>query len=63
MQHAAEFLFQHAFVIAGDGKRLLHHVGAMIANGAGGKLDPVANDVVLVGYDSKYSIAISRINI
>src|ERR1700728_2643078 len=58
MQHAAEFLFQHAFIIAGDGERLLHHVGTMIADGAGRKLDAVADDVVLNRLEAEYFVAV-----
>ena len=47
VQHAAEFLLQHAFVIAGDGESLLHHVRPMVADRAGGKLHAIADDVVL----------------
>ena len=47
VQHAAEFLLQHFLRIAGDGEGLLHHLGAMITDGAGRQFDAVADDVVL----------------
>jgi hypothetical protein len=46
-QHAAEFLLQRLLAVAGNGERLLHHVRAVVADGAGGQLDAVADDVIL----------------
>ena len=58
VQHAAEFLLQHAFVIAGDGESLLHHVRPMVADRAGGKLHAVADDVVLDRLESEHLFAV-----
>ena len=49
IDHAAELVVDHAAVIAGDLKRLVHHFRLVVANRAGGELDAVADDVVLVG--------------
>src|SRR5262249_23944415 len=56
-QHAAEFLFQRVLAVAGDGERLAHDVGTVIADGAGGKLDSVADDVVLDRLDGQDRLA------
>src|SRR5215813_13388157 len=61
MQHAAEFLFERVLAVAGDGKRLAHDVGAVIADGAGGQLDAVADDVVLDRLDGQDRLAVGGI--
>src|SRR5579872_6016358 len=48
-QHAAELRFEHVFRIVRDRERLLHHIGAMVADRAGRQLHAVADDVVLNG--------------
>jgi len=61
MQHAAEFLFQHAFLVAGDGEGLFHDVGAMIADGARRQLDAVADNVVLERLDAEDFVLVRRV--
>ena len=60
-QHAAELLLQHVLRIAGDGERLLHHVGAMVADRAGRQLDAVADDVVLDRLQAEDGVVVLRV--
>src|SRR5689334_2446 len=49
--HPAEFVLEHLFRITCDLEGPAHHVGAMVADGARGQLNAVADDVVLKGED------------
>ena len=48
-------------VVAGDGERLLHHVGTVIADRAGGQLHAVADDVVLDRLDAEDLVAVGGV--
>src|SRR5215831_6427360 len=57
----AQVLFERVLAVAGDGKRLAHDVGAVIADGAGGQFDAVTDDVVLDRLDGQDRLAVGEV--
>src|SRR5206468_1386218 len=49
--------------IAGDLERLVHDVGAMVADRAAAQLDPVADDVILPGKDLERVLRLQRLHL
>ena len=60
--HAAEFLDQHFLAIARDLERLLHDLGAVVADRAGRQLHAVADDVVLIGENVERVLRLQRLH-
>src|SRR5262249_48364658 len=63
VQHAAKLLLERILAVAGDREGLAHHVRSMIADGARGKLNAVADDVVLDRLDLEDGIVIGRLEL
>src|SRR3984893_18716886 len=61
--HAAEFFEQRILAIAGECEGLRHDVRPMVSYRAGGKLDAVADDVILNGLDAENRFFVSRIEL
>src|SRR5271166_1137478 len=59
--HAAEFLQKHFFAVARDLERLLHDVGAMVADRPRRQFDSVADDVVLERLDRQRVLVLERL--
>src|SRR5438876_5058675 len=51
VQHPAEARLHLLAAVPGDGERLVHDLGPVVPDRAARELDPVAHDVVLIGFD------------
>src|SRR5436309_1026298 len=51
VQHPAEARLHLLAAVPGDGERLVHDLGPVVPDRATRELDPVAHDVVLIGFD------------
>ena len=51
VQHATEARFHFTSCVSGDGESLVHNLRQVVTDGPRRQLHPVADDVVLVGFD------------